>query len=50
MSEEMKLLLALIKHLGLEAQCTGQGVRNKPVDNDRFKVKNPEYEYAIKAR
>jgi len=47
MSEEMKLLLALIKHLNLEARCSGQGVTNKPVDADIFKVDNPEYTYTI---
>ena len=47
MSEEMKLILALIDHLNLQAVCSGQGVRDMPVEKVRFEVDNPEYEYKL---
>ena len=43
MSEEMKALIALAEHLGLQIMCDGI----EELKDDHFKVSNPEYTYTI---
>lgn len=52
MSEEMKLLLALIAQLGLEAHATSDGgITHKVVDDQLFNRDNfKENEYRVRSR
>jgi hypothetical protein len=48
MSEEMKLLLALIEYLGLEAKCSGKTVQSEKVGPEHFGRDAPnEYTYVV---
>ncbi len=52
MSEEMKLLLALLNHLKLEALCTGtkdgEPVKDMILCEDCFSGRSQEYDYTIR--
>lgn len=49
MSEEMKALIALAAHLGLEIRCTSRDGTDIPVDSARF-MRNAAKEYTYTIR
>jgi len=49
MSEEMKMLLALIDYLNLEIRATGGNQTNVPVSEDLFN-QGSQYTYAVTAK
>ena len=50
MSEDEKMILALVEYLGLEMRLTGQGVTNEKVESKHFAVDNPEYAYTVTSK
>ncbi len=50
MSEDEKMILALIEYLGLEIRLTGQGFTNEKVESKHFAVDNPEYDYVVTSK
>lgn len=50
MSEEMKMILALIRHLNLEIKATGGDVTSELVDEDLYSSRGSEYTYVVSVK